>query len=452
MGFINNANQIIGANMRYLQQFQANQQSAGGAQTASTSGASGADDAAMQSMMPMLLMMLMLKLMGQGPGPVALPPGFPPNGPFPGGPFPNVPHPPQQDASQWIQQNPAYQFLRQQLPVLSSVGPASAAADPASGSTSLAAGIAKPDFAINDSLASAMNALLSASGNVSRHSLGTQLLSGTTNGTDLNALKRQVQDEMTQEGRSPRDIQAFGILFDAMRNNTDLAAARLMIDEDSPAQVDRSLQVQQALSKRWDDLSASHSAADDASASASATPNAAAAATSASANSAAPATATDTPTLVQNVRTALADGRFTRQELGQSLKFLLDRAPAEALPQLSGLIGGLMKSGDLNVPSFLNPNYLNQLSLERKEALLNAVKDAGLTLSDGKPNGRFAAFVLDNLSRAENSPTAEFLHKFLQNAWLQHGADTTGAEGKALHSLLNLAGIEGAAGQPLSFS
>jgi hypothetical protein len=441
MGFINNANQIIGANMRYLQQFQAGQQqtSASGSQ-----GASGTDAAAMQAMMPMLLMMLMLKLMGQDSGQPGMPQTYPPRQGFPGGSFypPHSPSPsgPPQNAEQWIRQNPAYQFLSTLLPGLDTPVSANAASSASSASAQVAqvASTAKPDFFVNDSLASAMNALLASSQNVSRHSLGTQLISGATNGVDLDDLKAQVQDEMSEEGRSPKDIQAFGLLFDAMRNNTALGVSRLLTDDDSKAQTAQLNQAQQDLSRQWDDLASAASADDTAIQTATATS----------------ATTTSTPsipTLVQNVRSALADGRFTRQQLGQTLKYLLDKGPAEALPQLGGLIGGLMDSGDLNISAFLNAKYLDKLSPAAKNTLLDAVKSAGLTTSDGKPNSRFAVFLMENVLRSEVSSTGTFLRQFLQYEWQQNGADTTSAEGKALHSLLTLAGIDGTVGQPLVF-
>jgi len=442
MGFINNANSIIGDNMRYVQQLKANPQAL---QQNSPATAFPGADASMSGMMPMLMMMMfqmMSQMMAGQQGQPGQQPGYPPfpdpnmgylggypGGSYPGGgypggmpfpPPPNAPAPPS-NQEQWIQQNPAYLFLTAHLGGGSSV-PGTPGGMPT---------IATPDFSTNSSLANAMNTLLANNTDVNLHALGTHILSGNTNGQTPAALKAQVQNELIQQGKNTPEIEAFGLLFDGMQNNNNLEVAKVQAaanpSDANNDQVTRLTQNRQMLAGQWSDLQSEATIA-----------------------STKPGTGTTTGTnLTDSVRDALASGQFTPQQLGQSLKYLLDNAPSDSLGELGSLIGSLTKSGDLNILPFLHSKYLDKLAPARQMALLNAVESAGLTLDDGKPNSRFAGFLLENLSRPGTSSTQNFLQQFLQNEWLDHGGDSTSAEGKALANVMSLSGLQGTVGQPL---
>lgn len=446
MSFINNANQIIGQNMTYLQQLQSNPQLLTGADT--TTAATDPSAAEMQMMMPMLMMM-MYQMMGQMSGQTSQNPYSLGQDPFMGMPtsmpFPTY-QPPQgtssgtspttdpacqggtssQGAAQWIQQNPAYQFLTSQLG-----GQTTTAADTATDPTSTGA----PDFTDSSNLAGYMNSLFANNPDTNLQNLGNELLTGSTNGADPTTLKTQVQDEMSQQGYSTQDIEGFGVLYDAMQNNNNLTQTELASVQntgtDYSSQIAQLGQNQTQYAQQWQDLYPTQTA---------------------NVTTTTTGTSTDPQTLAQNVQQALANGQFTPTQLGQSLKYLLDNAPSSELSTISGVTSNLMKSGALNIIPFLHSNYLDRLTPDRQEALLGAVDNAGLSLSNGSPNSRFAGYLLENLSKPGTSSTQNFLQQFLQNEWLNNGQNTGTPEGQALSNVMNLAGLQGTVGQPLDLT
>lgn len=424
MSFINNANQIIGDNMRFLQQFKANPQ----LQTQSQSTPSAADTE-MQMIMPMIMMM-MFQLMGNLNNNSGMSQsGYPtsPSDPYLG--LPNAQNfmpfqAPQNGtpvsastgtgAEQWIQQNPAYQFLTSQLGSSGSMG-----------GTGIDPSVNPPNFGDNSSLASRMNTLLTNNPDPNLQALPNQLLNDTVTASDPEQFKWQVQDELAQQGYSDQNIYEFGILFDGMQNNNQLLQAENQ-SATSPGmpnsqRVDQLKQNQVQLSQDWQSLYATGAI-----------------------------TGGTGQDISQSVQDALSNDQFTPNQLGQSLKYMWDTASGSSLDSLSGLTSNLMKSGALNIIPFLNANYLDRLTPERQQSLLGAVEDAGLTMSDGTPNTRFAGYVLQHLAQPGLSSTKNFLWQFLQDDWMANGGNTSSGEGQVLSNILSLAGIQGTAGQPLA--
>ena len=420
MSFINNANQIIGDNMRFLQQFKANPQAS---QSQSTT--SSAADTEMQMLMPMMMLMMFQLLSnmnnsagsGQSTAANLLDPyqglaGTQGYLPFPPPQAPPVSASTSTGAEQWIQQNPAYQFLTSQLS--GSGTTISSAIDPSAN---------PPNFGDNGSLANRMTALLTDNPDADLKALPNQLLNGTLNADDSDQFLSQMQDKMVQQGYSDQSITELGILFGGMQNNNQLLQAQNQAATNPSTEnsqlVDQLTQNQTQLSQDWQALYANG------------------------------LTAGSTSSDSQVVLNALTNGQFTGTQLGQSLKYMWDTSSESSLDNLSGLTANLMKSGALNIIPFLDASYLDRLTPERQQSLLSAVENAGLTMSDGTPNSRFAGYLLQNLAQPGISSTKSFLWQFLQDDWLANGSDTSSGEGKVLSQVLGLAGIQGTAGQPL---
>lgn|GEM_PF-3530645 len=421
MSFINNANQIIGDNMRFLQQFKANPQSLPESQSTTSSA-----DTEMQMMMPMMMMFQLMSNMNNNNSGLGQSANAGLSDPFAGlanaqsyMPF-QLPQngtstSTSNGAEQWIQQNPAYQFLTSQMN--SSGSTTNSSIDPS---------VNTPNFADNSSLANRMTTLLTDNPDANLQALPNQLLNGTLSVGDPDQFKSQVQDEMAQQGYSDQSVSEFGILFDGMQNNNQLLQAENQAatapSTTNSQLVDQLSQNQVQLSQDWQSLYANG------------------------------VTTTNTSSDTQSVQDALTNGQFTPTQLGQSLKYMWDTASGSSLDSLSSLTSSLMKSGSLNIIPFLNANYLDRLTPERQQALLSSVENAGLTLSDGTPNTRFAGYLLQNLAQPGISSTKDFLWQFLQDDWMANGGNTSSGEGQVLSNILSLAGIQGTAGQPLTLT
>jgi hypothetical protein len=144
---------------------------------------------------------------------------------------------------------------------------------------------------------------------------------------------------------------------------------------------------------------------------------------------------------VAKVRDDLAQGAFQPAELGQALKYELDQAPEEHLPGISRLLTDLMDSGTLNIGPFLQNDYLDRLSEDRRELLLQTIELAGLRMDSGKPNTRFIGFMLEELNRPDHLQTQALLRRFLQDFYDTHGSTPETPVGKILTSVLQLADI-----------
>jgi hypothetical protein len=151
------------------------------------------------------------------------------------------------------------------------------------------------------------------------------------------------------------------------------------------------------------------------------------------------------------VRTALQQGQFTEAQLGQSLKYMLDKAPDEIAGQASGLLSDLMETGDLNVGPFLSNDYLERLSTDRRQTLLESVESSGLRMANGQPNSRFIGFMLEQLGRPGDSTTKQFLQQFLQDFYDAYGSEPDTPVGSTLATVLNLANIQPDADNQLVF-
>jgi hypothetical protein len=426
MNFLNNVHHVIGDNMKFLQQLKSNPDllSGGTGYASSANSSSAQDNSQMQALSPMLMLLLMQLLMrlngGNGLGSALS--GNPLdnanyNNPFLGnGYYPSSALPagaiPPQNADQWIQTNPAYQYLQNLLnnPTASS-------------STDSTSTVSTPDFADHDSLNASLSALLSGfpDPNNQLQNVGAVLDSLDPASQDVKTLKSEVTDYLTGQGVSNQDLTRFSILYDGLNNDRLLTTAQAAATSSPSAENTQAVtdltQLQNQIAQAWQTQASS-------SASSSALPD-------------------------DQVEAALAGNQFTQTQLGQSLKYMLDTTPANHVDTVANLISGLTRSGTLNIGSFLNADYLEHLSTDRQNALLGAVQNAGLTLSGGKPNSRFLGYILDNLSKPDSSSTQRFLQQFLDNAWAANAGDTTTADGQTLNNLLDLAGIARTPNQPL---
>jgi hypothetical protein len=426
MNFLNNVHHVIGDNMKFLQQLKNNPDllSSGTGHASTTNSSSTLDNSQMQALNPMLMMLLMQLLMRLtgGNGQNSALSGNPldnanynnpflGNGYYPSSALPAGSSSPS-SADQWIQTNPAYQYLQNLLnnPTTSS-------------STDSTSTVPTPDFADHDSLNTSLSTLLSGfpDPNNQLQNVGSVLDSLDPASADVQTLKGEVTDYLTGQGVSNQDLTRFSILYDGLNNNRLLTTAQAAATSSPSAENTQAVtdltQLQNQIAQAWQTQASS-------SAGSSALPD-------------------------DQVEAALAGNQFTQTQLGQSLKYMLDTTPANNVDAVANLVSGLTRSGTLNIGSFLNADYLEHLSTDRQNALLGAVQNAGLTLSGGKPNSRFLGYILDNLSKPESSSTKRFLQQFLDNAWAANAGDTTTADGQTLNNLLDLAGIARTPNQPL---
>ena len=404
-----NINQMISDNMKYIQQLQANPPAS---TTAASTTAATNTNAQMQQMMPMIMRMMFQMMSRMMPGQAQ----SPPLDPFAG--LPNT-LPPNANMNpnglldqQRIQQNPAYQFLTAQL----------------NGSNTATGTIAiPPDFSNTNSLINQVNALTGGLADPNLQNLGSQLSGLSADSPQWATLKTQTETALKNQGSSDTAIAQFDLLFQGIQANnstgqivSQLQAVGANLDPASTEsqQLQSQLsQVSQLLTQSQSEMAQQWQALE---------PNASTASVT-------------TPSLVTQVQTALANHQFTPQDLGQSLKYLLNNAPAGSLNQLSGLMASLIKSGTLNSDPFLQSGYLDMLSPDRQAALMSAVQTSGLTLDNGQPNSRFAGFILDSLAKPGLSSTKDFLNQFLQWDAANYQNSNT-PEGQALANLLPLAG------------
>jgi hypothetical protein len=146
--------------------------------------------------------------------------------------------------------------------------------------------------------------------------------------------------------------------------------------------------------------------------------------------------------LTTAVHNALQQGQFSEAQLGQSLKYMLDKAPDAIAGQVTGVVSDLMETGELNINPFLVNDYLERLTPDRRQALLDAVESSGLRMANGQPNSRFIGFMLEQLGRPADSTTKRFLQQFLQDFYAAYGSEPDTPVGNTLAMILNLAGIQ----------
>lgn len=143
---------------------------------------------------------------------------------------------------------------------------------------------------------------------------------------------------------------------------------------------------------------------------------------------------------VASVQSAVASGALNPTQVGQALMYELDKTPDKNVAAVGQLIGSLADSGDLNLAPFLQNDYIGKLAGSRRDALMQSVTKAGLTLQDGTPNARFVGFTLDALAKDGDDQTKAFLQQFLQTSYDATAADTTKPEGAVLSNLMALSG------------
>jgi hypothetical protein len=140
------------------------------------------------------------------------------------------------------------------------------------------------------------------------------------------------------------------------------------------------------------------------------------------------------------VKAAVSSGTFSKAQVGQALMYELDKTPTQNLSAIGQLISSLADSGDLNVSSFLQDDYLSRLDSSGLDLLMNALTQAGLTQDDGTPNARLFSFMLDSLAKDSDGPSKAFVQQLMQAIFYQSGADPTTADGKVMEQLLSLSG------------
>ena len=152
------------------------------------------------------------------------------------------------------------------------------------------------------------------------------------------------------------------------------------------------------------------------------------------------------------IRGDLQDGLYSPVALGQALKTALAESSEANLPAISRVITDFSDSGELNAAPFLQNDYLQRLSPERKEILLQAVETSGLRMDNGRPNSRMIGFMLETLAKPGESDTKAFCQRFLQDFYDVHGATPDTPVGQILAQTLSLAGVNADEAGVLQFS
>lgn len=300
-------------------------------------------------------------------------------------------------------QNPAYQFLNTML------------SNPQRPSV---------NFENNISIQDRMNQILSTSQNGAVYELSNRLKTLSPTTEEAQQIHFRIDALLHQEGRTETEIREYRLLWQASQVNHTLQEKEI-IATGTPSQeitdTIAELKMQRTtLTNQWNQLSSSSSSNEN--------------------------------SLAPKIREALQKGQFTEAQLGQSLKFMLDKTSAGLVNRAASLISELMETGELNIAPFLTNDYLERLSPERREALLHAVEGSGLRMANGKPNSRFIGFMLDQLGRPGNSTTKAFLQQFLRDFYAVHGNDPSTPVGQTLADILRLAGITADDDQQLIFS
>lgn len=411
MGFnsyLNNVNSIIGENARFARQYQANSQSTSGQSQSSTTQSSNTADTQNNPMMSMLSPMIMLMLfqllsqmmpnLQNGGSPLG-------NGLYP----PPLPDPIPNNSVPL--QNPAYQFINNQL-----TG-AGASQQPSGNSL---------DFTDDASIKNRISCILSESTDPTASYLASIMETAPPDSSEFVQCKLQGDALLQREGRDPQELD---MLVQALSCNSVLKSLSNMqantYDPSIASRISNLTQTRTDLATRWNQ-------------------------TYGDVTSDSP----DTLDLTTSVQTALHQGQFTEAQLGQSLKYMLDKSPDGIADQAATLLTNLMESGDLNVTPFLTNDYLTQLSPDRRQLLLESVETSGLRMAGGKPNNRFIGFMLDQLGRSDNPTTKQFLQQFLQDFYNVYGrgADANSPVGDTLASILKLAGVQADQSGQLVFS
>lgn len=277
----------------------------------------------------------------------------------------------------------------------------------------------------NVSIQSRIDRILYSSGNTLVRSLSYQLNAADPTSLEAIQTRDRIKTLLRQEGRSDTELKELDLLWDTAQLNRvheqlEITAMGNPSDE-LLARIDVLKQQRIENARQWDALY--------------------------------PITGPATPgEMTDKIQTALQEGRFTEADMGQSLKYLMDRSPDGSESTVSSIISGLTDAGKLNINAFLNAGYLDKLSPERRIALQGAVRDAGLTQTDGTPNSRFIGFLMENLAAPGDSPTKTFLRQFLQDYYTAQNGDLTTADGKVLAGLLDLSGIQTDAQNQLVFA
>jgi hypothetical protein len=397
--YLNNVNHIIGENARFARQYQSNSQSASGqSQSSSTqsSNTAAAPDSMMAMLNPMIMLMLFQLLSQMMPGlkNSGLPLG---NMPYPSPLFPD----PTVNNSVPLQ-NPAYQFINNLLT--------------GANAPSTSGGV---DFTDNASILSRINSILADSKDPTMQYFASMVTKAEPDSVEFQSCKLRIDALMQQEGRDTGELDLLiqALQFNPVLNSLNTIEANTH-DSATAARINAMTQMRTDLANQWMQAYGPD------------TPDTATTDGISDAN------------LVTSVKTALQQGKFTEAQLGQSLKYMLDKAPDSLAGQAGMLLMNLMESGDLNVSPFLTNDYLSQLSPDRRQLLLESVEMSGLRMANGKPNSRFIGFMLDQLNRSDNPTTQQFLHQFLQDFYDVHGSNPTTPVGDTLASILKLAGIQ----------
>lgn len=393
--FLANVNHTVGDSMRFVKQYNANPEQFAADAAANSPAAQQGNQ--LNSILLLLVFQMMMQFSGQGGGGITFP-----DNPFPTPVFPPFPVDPQLPPNT----NPALQSLDGWL----------------KNST-----VARPDviFEDNASVQKRLDQIFTNAKDPQLTAWTAQLKTLDPDSEEAVILKANITNRLSGLGATDDTVKEVGLLWSTQRINSAISGLGRIEAPPGPeadqlkARIDAMKAQRDQLKTYWTGLF--------------------------------PADPVNAG-ITAKVQDALAKGQFTREQLGQALKYELDKAPDSALPAVQNLIANLMDTGDLSVAPFLQNDYLDKLVPKRRDALLAAVESAGLRMDNGKPNARFIGFILDNLGRANQPQTQTFLRKFLQDFYNVHGSDPTTPVGKILAEVLDLAGVSADAQKKLVFS
>ncbi len=389
MSFLNNINSAIGDQMRFLRDYKANPDK----YKVPPKEKPPQDDSGqwMNPMMMMMMFMMMMKMMetmGINPGGMPGFPGFPPGGGFPPGLPPGIPpiEPGPLPPDGNINNNPAYKYIQDLLK---------------NGGTTPAPGTPKVDFTSNDSLLKRINELLDKANDPQAREMFNQLKNIDPASNDAQTKLDALTTKLKADGLNDKELQELHLLIGAFTTNTVLTTLEqirtLLPDPQLEARINDLKKLRDGFAAEWQKLY--------------------------------PPVQGEPVNLLKDVQQALELGKFTEEEMGQALKYLLDKAPADQLASIRDLLKGLFDSGQLNPVPFMTENYLGHLSDDRRNILQLAIRSAGVRMADGQVNSRLMATLLQSLFRNDNPQQQSFMRSLLQqwqDVYSKHPEDSPG--------------------------
>lgn len=397
--FLNSVNRSVGDNMRFVRDYQANPDK----YKVDPKPPETPPADPFQQMMMMMLFMMMMKMMesmGFKGGFPEFPgfPGFPPGGDFPWPPPGPGPGPGPGPSEPPINQNPAYNYLNDLLD-----------------GNEPGTGVPAVDFTSNDSILARIHQILGDNPDPASRELLQQLQGLDPASVDAETKLAELGDKLKAQGKSDAEIEELHLLIGGLTTNTLIATLEqirtLLPDPELEARINELKGLRDGFAAQWRELHP-------------------------------PANNEPPADISEEVQKALAEGKFTEAELGQALKYMLDKAPREQMPAIRRLLTTLFDSGELSPVPFLQENYLEKLSDGRRNVLMRAIRNAGVRTEDGQANSKLLGFILQSLERGNNPEQQAFLKELLQQWQDRFSQRPDNAPGRQVfESLLQLANI-----------